>query len=262
MSQVLSFLHPNWPAPAQIHAAVSLRAGGVSSGPYASLNLGDHVGDAPAAVAENRRRLRKALALPAEPFWLQQVHGTQVIQVPTRGNSTLSAPSSYEAAGGFAVADASWSQHAKTVCAILSADCLPVLFCNDAGTLVAAAHAGWRGLASGVLESTLRSMPAAPQSLMAWLGPAIGPGAFEVGDEVREQLVADHAQASAAFQPSGSKNKWRADLNLLARQRLTQAGVTRIYGGTLCTHSDSRRFFSHRRDGVCGRMATLIWKEC
>lgn len=247
----MEFLIPDWPAPPSVRAAVSLRGGGVSAGPYASLNLGDHVGDEPAAVTKNRSRVRLSLGLPAEPFWLQQVHGRQVVHVfPPSQKGGRKSP---------AQADAAWTDAPGVVCAILSADCLPVLLCDDSGCVAAAAHAGWRGLAAGVLEQTVRALPVLPQSLMAWLGPAIGPSAFEVGAEVREQFIVAHPQADAAFRPRRTSGKWGADLGHLARQRLVQAGVTRIFGGNHCTYSDSTRFFSYRREGVCGRMASLIW---
>lgn len=223
---------------------MSTRAGGASVGPYASLNLGEHVGDDPARVIENRRRLFQAAALPAEPRWLNQVHGTVVVDAAQTTNG--------------AEADASFTTQGNTVCAIMTADCLPVLFCDDAGAVVAAAHAGWRGLVSGVLENTVRALPVAPSSLMAWLGPAIGPNAFEVGAEVRDAFVQREASAAVAFR-GAADGKFFADLFALARRRLAAAGVSRIYGGGVCTHSDPLRFFSHRRDSRCGRMATLVW---
>ena len=238
-----AFLHPDWPAPANVRAAVTLRSGGVSSGPYASLNPGDHVGDEPAHVAENRRRLRAALALPAEPQWLQQVHGAQVAHLPGAAHHAD---------------DAAWTQQAGVVCAILSADCLPVLLCDRAGTVVAAAHAGWRGLAAGVLEQAVSALPVAPADLLAWLGPAIGPAAFEVGAEVRQAFVQAQAQAARHFRAVAG-GKHLADLFGLARQQLQRAGVKNISGGGWCTYSEASRFFSHRREAPCGRMASLIW---
>ena len=223
---------------------MTLRTGGVSTGPYASLNLGDHVGDDPAAVAENRRRVREALALPSEPLWLEQVHGTAVARF------------------GEAVrprADASVALAPGQVCAVMVADCLPVLLADRAGTCVAAAHAGWRGLAAGVLEATVAALPVDPAQLVAWLGPAIGPEAFEIGPEVREAFLAVDPEAADAFRP-GTGDRWLADAYRLARQRLARAGVTDVHGGGLCTVSDPTRFFSYRRDGVTGRMAALIWR--
>lgn len=233
----------DWPAPATVRAVSTTRHGGVSAAPYDSLNLGDHVGDDPAAVTENRARLARALELPTPPVWLRQVHGTQVIA----------------AAAGGCEADAAHTQQAGVVCAVLTADCLPLLLCNSAGTQVAAVHAGWRGLAAGVIEAALDSM-GEPKHLMAWLGPAIGPAAFEVGDEVRAAFLAQDASAQAAFRPSPT-GRWLADIYQLARVRLAARGVNRIYGGHWCTYSDAERFYSHRRDQVSGRMATLIWLE-
>lgn len=237
------FLVPDWPAPARVGAAFSLRSGGISSGPYASLNVGAHVGDAPAAVAENRFRLREALGLPAEPLWLEQVHGSAVARFDGRERP---------------VADAAVACEAGQVCAVMVADCLPVLLADRAGSCVGIAHAGWRGLAAGVIEATIAALPASAGSLMAWLGPAIGAEAFEVGAEVRERLVADDPAARAEFRP-GREDRWYADLYGLARRRLAAAGVSAVHGGDCCTLSDPERFFSYRRDGVTGRMAALIW---
>ena len=235
---------PDWPAPARVHALQTTRQGGMSRAPYASFNLGTHVGDAAAAVAENRRQL--ASMLPGEPLWLEQVHGCAVVLA--------------EQAAGTPRADAAVTRRAGKVCAVMTADCLPLLLCDAAGSVVAAAHAGWRGLADGVIEATLRAMQVDAAQAMAWLGPAIGPQAFEVGGEVREQFVAQQAQAAKAFVPT-TPGKWRADLYQLARLRLQAAGVQQISGGKLCTHGDAERFFSYRRDGQTGRMATLIWLE-
>jgi YfiH family protein len=237
------FLVPDWPAPARVGAAFSLRSGGISAGRYASLNVGAHVGDAPAAVAENRFRLREALGLPAEPLWLEQVHGSAVARFDGRERP---------------VADAAVACEAGQVCAVMVADCLPVLLADRAGSCVGIAHAGWRGLAAGVIEATIAALPASAGSLMAWLGPAIGPEAFEVGAEVRERLVADDPAARAEFRP-GREDRWYADLYGLARRRLAAAGVSAVHGGDCCTLSDPERFFSYRRDGVTGRMAALIW---
>jgi YfiH family protein len=220
---------------------MTTRDGGISVAPYASFNLGSHVGDDPLAVASNRALLR--LALPAEPVWLNQIHSTTVADADN--------------ADGVADADASVARTRGTVCALLTADCLPVLLCARDGSVVAAAHAGWRGLHAGVLEATVAAMQVAPTELMAWLGAAIGPAAFAVGDEVRAAFVAADDAAAAAFVPH--HGKWLADLYALARLRLHACGVEPIYGGGLCTHSDATRFYSYRRDGVCGRMATLIW---
>ena len=240
---------PDWPAPAAVRAVATTRAGGVSLPPYDTLNLGSHVGDAPDAVAENRRRLRELADLPAEPVWLAQVHGTAVVDSAAAAIGTT--------------ADACYSRTPGVVCAIQTADCLPVLFCDAAGTVVAAAHAGWRGLAAGVLEATVAAMQAQgaqPDRILAWLGPAIGPAAFEVGAEVRAAFLAHDPDAAPAFVPQAG-DKWRADIFRLARQRLEGCGVGRIYGGGVCTVSDPARFFSHRRDRVSGRQASLIWLE-
>jgi hypothetical protein len=208
--------------------------------------LGVHVGDDFNCVLQNRERLRAALQIRSEPVWLKQVHGTVVAQLPA-------APDSLEA-------DASCSRTAGAVCAILTADCLPVLFCDDEGTVVGAAHAGWRGLLAGVLENTVQAMNRPAPQVMAWMGPAIGPQAFEVGSEVREAFVARDHSAAKAFAP-GAPGKYWADIYLLARQRLHSQGVSRVYGGEYCTVSDPSRFYSFRRDGVTGRMASLIWLQ-
>lgn len=242
------WLIPDWPAPARVRAFVTTRAGGVSRPPWDSMNPAGHVGDDPAAVAENRRILRAVL--PAEPLWLNQVHGTCVVE---------------EAAVEPPCADASVARQPGQVCAVLTADCLPVLFCDRAGSVVAAAHAGWRGLMAGVLEETVARMAVPPDAILAWLGPAIGPAAFEVGDEVREAFVSRHPLTAVAFRPAlpgtldEAPRKWLADLYALARIRLAAAGVAEVYGGGLCTVSAPARFYSYRRDGVCGRMASLIW---
>lgn len=241
----IEVIEPQWPAPPTIRALSTLRVGGVSAGVYESLNLGDHVGDDPARVRENRRRLRVAQSLPEEPRWLTQVHGERV--------ADLDAPPSDLRA------DAAVTRRRATICAILTADCLPVLFTDLAGECVAAAHAGWRGLAGGVLEATVAAMQVEPSRLLAWLGPAIGAQKFEVGPEVRESFVDQDAAASAAF-TAGTGTRIMANLSMLARLRLAALGVGGIFGGEDCTHSQPRRFFSHRRDGRSGRQATLIWK--
>lgn len=234
---------PDWPAPANVKAFITTRAGGSSIGPYAGLNLGLRTDDDPLVVEANRRRLRAAL--PGEPKWLRQVHGCDVVDA--------------DALAGIPEADAAVARSANTVCAVLVADCIPVLLADRAGSAVAVAHAGWRGLARGVLERTMERLDRPPEELLAYLGPGIGPGAFEVGADVRDAFLAGDARAEAAFRPR-SPGKWMADLFLLARQRLARCGVTRIHGGDLCTHSDPRRFYSYRRDGATGRMAALIWR--
>lgn len=238
---------PEWPAAARVRAVSTTRFGGVSKGAYASLNFGEHVGDDLAAVAENRRRLVSTLDLKQEPSWLRQVHGTRVAR--------LSGEQEQEPA------DASVTSKPGLACAVMTADCLPVLFCDRAGIKVAAAHAGWRGLSAGVLEATIAAMNTDPAELMAWLGPAIGPESYEVGEAVRQAFVHLDADAAAAFAPGKVPGKWWCDLYALARRRLEAAGVTRVYGGGLCTYADRERFFSFRRDGECGRMATLIYIE-
>ena len=240
-------LFPDWPAPPGVRAACTTRLGGVSSGVYASLNMGCSGGDNADAVSENRRRVHQALALPAQPCWIRQVHGVRVAQMPR------DAPEPD--------ADASFSVEPGVVCAVQAADCLPVLLCDRAGTVVAAAHAGWRGLAAGVLEKTVAALPVPPGELLAWLGPAIGPEAFEVGEEVRDSFVGADAAAAIAFRAGGQPGKHYADLFVLARQRLARAGVQRVSGGGLSTHGDPARFYSYRRDGITGRMAALIWLQ-
>ncbi len=242
---------PDWPAPDRVRAFMTTRAGGVSRPPYDGLNLATHVGDDPAAVAENRRLLRACL--PDEPLWLQQVHGVEV------------AIAGRDAPG--VVADAAVASSPGQVCAVLTADCLPVLLCDERASVVAAAHAGWRGLAAGVLEATVRAMGIGPGRILAWLGPAIGPDAFEVGAEVRQAFLDHHPLSAIAFRPAlpgtldEAPKKWLANLPALARIRLAAMGVDRIYGGQGCTYRDAGRFFSYRRDGRTGRMAAVIWLE-
>jgi polyphenol oxidase len=242
----LPVITPDWPAPANVRALSTTRLGGVSTGAYAELNLGDHVGDSPSAVATNRHRVVSRLGLPGMPVWLRQVHGVAVAELS-------SAPPRPEA-------DAAWTNCKGQVCAILTADCLPVLFCDRAGTVVAAAHAGWRGLSAGVLASCLRRMRVPADQVIAWLGPAISQQAFEVGAEVRAAFVQEDAGAAECFLTSTTgEGKYQADLYGLARRQLQGLGVTAVYGGDYCTYGDSGRFFSYRRDGVCGRMASLVW---
>lgn len=248
MTEEPRFIAPDWPAPARVHACVSTRHGGFSTGPWASFNLATHVGDDPRAVARNRERLRAALALPAEPQWLEQVHGCEVVEAASGGAPLR--------------ADACWSKAAGVVCAVLTADCLPVLLCDRAGSTVAAVHCGWRGLAHGVLAAAVRRLPVPAGELLAWLGPAIGPGAFEVGSEVRAAFLDRHADASVrdAFAPlCDGAARYHADLYALARAELARLGVRRVYGGGWCTHATPELFWSYRRDGVCGRMASLVW---
>ena len=235
---------PDWHAPANVKALQTTRQGGVSAAPYDSLNLGDHVGDAPLAVERNRILLNTLL--PSEPVWLEQVHGTVVANADN--------------ASCLPQADACIARHRAAVCVVMTADCLPVLLCDTQGSVVGAAHAGWKGLAAGVIEATVQAMDVAPQNLMVWLGPAISQDAFEVGDEVRALFVDVDAQAASAFIP-GRSGKWYADIYTLARLRLNALGITRIYGGNYCTYRESEHFFSYRRDGATGRMGTFIWLE-
>ncbi|PYY78314.1 peptidoglycan editing factor PgeF [Pseudomonas sp. TKO26] len=237
------WLLPDWPAPAGVKACVTTRSGGVSLAPFDSLNLGDHVEDQPEAVAENRRRLTERFDIA--PAWLQQVHGIAVAHADPWVVAT---------------ADASWSATPGIACAVMTADCLPALFCNQSGTRVAAAHAGWRGLAAGVLEATLDSLDTAPAEVLVWLGPAIGPERFEVGAEVREAFVSQLAVTEQAFVPSVNAGRFMADIYQLARLRLAARGVTAVYGGGCCTVTDPR-FYSYRRSPRTGRFASLIWLE-
>jgi len=247
------WLVPDWPAPPTVRALSTLRVGGASRPPYASLNLGDHVGDAAMAIAKNRRSLREAAGLPVEPFWLSQVHGIRVADLDLEADSA-------------AAADAAITRQAGRVCAILTADCLPILLASESGDRVAAAHAGWRGLAGGVIEATVKALGCPPRELLVWLGPAIGPRHFEIGAEVREELLRSETagggdpSAAAAFQPN-DRGRFMADLYALAKGRLRRLGVERIYGGGECTYADADKYFSHRRDGTTGRQASLIWLE-
>ena len=243
------WIEADWPAPRGVRAVSTHRgdpSSGASAEPYAGFNLGGHVGDDPNAVAENRRRLRTGAALPGEPSWLTQVHGIAVADL--------------DRAGPLAPADAAVARGANKVAAILTADCLPIVLTADSGDIVAAAHAGWRGLAAGVIEATVRAMGVPPAALMAWLGPAIGPKHFEVGPEVREALLSGDSQAAEAFELN-ARGRYQADLGMLARRRLSSLGVIRLYGGGHCTFAQQDRYYSHRRDGITGRQATLIWRE-
>lgn len=243
---MVDVVRPQGFSPPGIQAVQTLRTGGFSLAPFDSLNLADHCGDDPACVARNRAQLRQQLALPAEPVWLRQVHGIEVVAAHAVAAGTT--------------ADASWTDRPGVVCAILTADCLPVLLASDDGRVVAAAHAGWRGLAGGILEATLAALPAPPSRLRAWLGAAIGPRAFEVGPEVREAFVRTHADDAAAFVP-GWGDRWHCDLYALARARLLRAGVARADGEAQCTYTQGQRYYSFRRDPRCGRMASLIWRD-
>ncbi len=246
MRERIEFIVPAWPAPAHVRAVTTTRLGGVSAVPFATLNLGAHVGDDAGQVSENRERLRAQLQLPAEPRWLEQVHGIRIVAA---GDCSPGCE-----------ADGSFTERPGEVCVVLTADCLPLLLCDQAGRRVAAVHAGWRGLCAGVIESAVTALGGEGGEVLAWLGPAIGPEAFEVGPEVREAFLARDPDATSAFRP-GVADRWFANLYELARRRLAAAGVARVFGGTHCTHGEPEKFFSFRRDGRTGRMATLIWME-
>lgn len=232
---------PDWPAPAQVRALTTTRSGGVSVGPYAAMNLGDHVGDDPDHVARNREILKAETG--CEPLWLKQVHGVAIARAGSAEQG--------------ATADGAVSRLPGVAAAVMTADCLPVLLCDRAGTVVAAAHAGWRSLCAGVIEEAVAAMAVPPGEVLAWLGPAIGPEAFEVGSEVRDAFLAHDPAAALAFRARG--DKWLADIYALARRRLSGLGVAGIWGGGFCTWQDAARFYSFRRDGATGRMASLVW---
>jgi YfiH family protein len=246
MNHNLQFVPARWSAPRNVRAITTTRAGGASVGGYESFNLGDHVGDDPEAVRKNRVLLRGALKLPAEPVWMKQVHGVDVVNA-AQANSGVSA-------------DGAWTDRRGVVCAVLAADCLPVFLCDRGGKKVALLHAGWRGLAAGVIEAGVQALAMPGEELLAYLGPAIGPGSYEVGDEVREVFERQNPAAALAFLPRGSGH-WLADLYELAEWRLRALGVTEIAFDDRCTCRERDSFFSYRRDGVCGRMASLIWIE-
>lgn len=240
---IVPALAADWPAPAHVLACATSRRGGVSTGTYASLNLAAHVGDDPRNVAENRRRVAAALALPSEPHWLEQVHGTTILDLDA-------------AAAG--PADGAVTGRPGVVCAVMTADCLPVLMTDRQGTRVGAAHAGWRGLAAGVLPAAVAAMRRPASELLAWLGPAIGVEAYEVGDEVRAVFLANDPGARDAFVPN-ERGRWQADLYALARRSLAAAGIGAVHGGGACTFAQPDTYFSHRREAPCGRMASMIW---
>lgn len=245
MTIPVDWIEANWPAPGGIVAGSTTRTGGVSEGVYASLNLGAHVGDSAETVAENRRRFVTQCELPAEPAWLSQVHGTDVVVDPTPGEPIQ--------------ADAIFTRSANTVCAVMTADCLPVLVVSHDGGELAAAHAGWRGLRDGILESTLAAFQTPPEKLLVWLGPAISQKHFEVGDEVREAFVSHDKSMTDCF-TRNDRGRWQADLCGLARRKLNATGIRQVFGGAYCTYGDAQRFFSHRRDGQCGRMASFVFR--
>ena len=238
------WITPAWPAPSNVRTLITTRNGGASVGAHASFNVGLSAGDDRAAVDANRAQLRSHL--PQDPAWLKQMHGTRVVCA--------------DELTGIPEADASYTRRAQTVCTVMVADCMPVLLCDENGSVVAVAHAGWRGLSAGVLENTIAAMGVAADELIAFLGPAIGPDAFEVGADVRNAFIAANPAAGDAFKPL-RQDKWLADLFMLARQRLARCGVQRVFGGGQCTYNDPARFYSYRRDRTTGRMAALIWRE-
>lgn len=243
MSGVKHWLTPDWPAPANVHAATTLRTGGVSCGTYTSLNPAMHVGDDANMVKQNQQIIKELLDLPSDPVWLNQIHSNQAVL------ATTTAPSQQ--------ADASYTAEAGVVCAVMTADCLPLLVCATDGSQVAAIHAGWRGLLAGVIGNTLTSMQ--NSDFLVWLGPAIGPDCFEVGSEVRNAFLEKSAIFIKAFKEQ-SNDKWLADIYQLARIDLAMLGINKVYGGDFCTVTEHERFYSYRRDKQTGRMATLIWR--
>ncbi|MBT8128251.1 MAG: peptidoglycan editing factor PgeF [Gammaproteobacteria bacterium] len=240
------YLLPEWPAPANVHALTTLRKGGYSTGPYTSFNLALHSDDDPIAVQKNRELLRSYFELPAEPIWLQQVHSNQLIEAVSTVVDTQ--------------ADGCWSRTPGYVCAVMTADCLPVLICDRSGTKVAAAHAGWRGLYAGVITNAVNILRSDPAELVVWLGPAIGPLAFEVGLEVMQSFTTRDQANTLAFRQVDDSH-WLCDIYQLAKIELAALGVTAVYGGDECSYADEQRFYSYRRDGITGRMASVIWLE-
>ena len=256
MNTIKHWLAPAWPAPPNIHAATTLRTGGVSQCPYSSLNPAAHVSDDPVRVGQNRQIIRTMLALPSEPVWLEQIHSNRAVKAVKTASLQQ--------------ADASYTNESGVVCAVMTADCLPLLVCSMDGTQVAAIHAGWRGLLAGVISNTVNAMQITPNSprckseatedFLVWLGPAIGPDCFEVGAEVRDAFLEKSAEFSSAFKKQGN-DKWLADIYQLARIELATLGIATVYGGTHCTVTEHERFYSYRRETQTGRMATLIWRE-
>jgi len=244
MNNAEHWLTPEWPAPANVHAATTLRTGGVSAGTFNSLNPAAHVGDDPSDVMANRKRIETWLKLPSQPLWLEQVHGNRAVHAQAFAQPPQ--------------ADASYTDQAGTVLAVLTADCLPLLACSTDGRQVAAIHAGWRGLLAGVIGNALSVFP--KQETLVWLGPAIGADCFEVGPEVRSAFVDKSAEFTAAFK-AHDDGKWLADIYRLASIELANLGISQIFGGDFCTVTEQRRFFSYRRDQQTGRMATLIWRD-
>ena len=241
-------LQPNWHAPPNVHAFTTLRHGGVSNVPYDSFNLGDHVGDEENAVKTNRTLLIKQFNLPQMPLFLTQTHSTRVLTLPYSGKNLE--------------ADAAYTTQTNQVCLVMTADCLPVLFTNRQGNAVAAAHAGWRGLCGGILEETVKCFQCPADEIIAWLGSAIGRTAFQVGGEVVQQFIAQDPQTESAFiADPNTPGKYLGDLYQIAKQRLNQLGINQISGGEHCTYTEKDKFFSYRRDGKTGRMASFIWFE-
>ena len=244
MTGIKHWLVPDWPAPANIHAATTLRTGGVSLGTFSSLNPAAHVSDDNERVRQNRQIIGAMLDLPTEPIWLAQIHSNRAVKA---FKTAL-----------LEQADASYSNESGVVCAVMTADCLPLLVCSTDGAQIAAIHAGWRGLLSGVITNTIVAMQ--QQDFLVWLGPAIGPDCFEVGPEVREDFLEKSASFNDAFKRQGN-GKWLADIYQLARIELAALGIVNVYGGTHCTFTEHERFYSYRRESQTGRMATLIWRE-
>lgn len=240
------FIYPDWPAPPNIKALSTTRIGGHSLAPYDEFNLGAHVGDDTDAVQKNRKQLIVSQQLPASPYWLNQTHSTHVIN-STEWQQDIEA-------------DAMISTIHNHICTIMTADCLPILLCNTQGDIIAALHAGWRGLAAGILENTINKFGDEPKNLMVWLGPAIGPTQFEVGEDVYKVFTTHSPQAQNAFQQTDASH-YLANIYCLAKQRLNALGVKQIFGGDFCTVTEQQRFFSYRRDGITGRMASMIWIE-
>jgi hypothetical protein len=250
MANVKHYLTPQWDAPPNIHAAMTLRTGGVSTGEFASLNPATHVNDDVNAVRENRAIIKQMLDLPSEPVWLEQVHSNSVVNLDLPDFKNLE---------GLPIADASFTTQSGLVCAVLTADCLPLAFCSQDGQKIAAVHAGWKGLLAGIITNTVAALET--NELLVWLAPAIGAEKFEVGEEVRDLFIAKNPDFANAFHPHYTPQKWLADIYQLARIELASLGVTQIVGGEFCTVSDPARFYSYRRDNITGRMATLIWKD-
>ena len=242
----MHWIKADWPAPAMVHAGTSTRGGGFSPAPYDSLNIATHVGDDNKIVCRNRAALCNSLALPMQPCWLKQTHSTKVINAADYNSGDE--------------ADGCIATNKRAVCVVMTADCLPLLLCDKEATAVAALHTGWRGLINGIIESGVALFEKPGDSILAWLGPAIGPQAFEVGEDVFQAFVRQDSETEACFQPLSPK-KWLVDLYALARRRLQNLGIDAVYGGSFCTYSDPVRFYSYRRDGQCGRMASLIWLD-